>query len=139
MSCLLDGQPKFVRRIRDATFGLATFKPADYPDYPNSLDLWSLDRDCLESLLFHRHCGLISDPRWGDVDLVFSFAVYEAKGRSGDPREARRRACSAGAVHLDMLDNLAKKPGPAGGKGRPYQTAQSCNSQAFALTSFGAH
>ncbi|KJK63935.1 hypothetical protein P875_00064605 [Aspergillus parasiticus SU-1] len=139
VSCLLDGQPKFVRRIPDATFGLATFKPADYPDYPDSLDVWSLDRDRLESLLLHRHCGLISDPHWGDVDLVFPFAVYEAKGWSGDPREARRQACSAGAVYLDMLDNLAKKPGPAGGKGRPYQTAQSCNSQVFALTSFGAH
>ncbi|KAJ6142839.1 hypothetical protein N7471_002292 [Penicillium samsonianum] len=139
VSCLLDGQPKFVRRIPDATFGLATFKPADYPDYPDSLDVWSLDRDRLESLLLHRHCGLISDPHWGDVDLVFPFAVYEAKGWSGDPREARRQACSAGAVYLDMLDNLARKPGASGGIKRPYQTAQSCNNQVFALTSFGAH
>ncbi|KAJ5167275.1 uncharacterized protein N7482_006056 [Penicillium canariense] len=138
-SCLLDGQPKFIRRIPDATFGLATFQPTDYPDYPESLDAWDLDHDRLEALLLHRHCGLIADPHWGDTNLVFPFAVYEAKGWSGDPREARHQASSAGAVYLDMLDNLARKPGIAGGNNRPYQTAQSCNHQVFVLTSFGAH
>jgi hypothetical protein len=64
----------------------------------------------LEALLVHRHCGLISDPRWGDANLVFPFAVYEAKGWDGDPREARQQACSAGAAYLDMLEGLSKHP-----------------------------
>lgn len=49
MSCLLVGEPKFVKRIPDATFGLATFKPKDYQ---NILAEWDLDHDRLEALYF---------------------------------------------------------------------------------------
>ena len=136
VSCLLSGESKFIKRIPDATFGLATFQPKDYQ---NVLAEWDLDRDRLEALLLHRHCGLISDPRWGDTSLVFPFAVYEAKGWSGDAREARRQACSAGAVYLDMLDNLTRQPGKVGGRSGAYQTAQSRSSQVFVFTSYGAH
>ncbi|EIT80897.1 hypothetical protein Ao3042_02615 [Aspergillus oryzae 3.042] len=137
VSCLLVGEPKFIKRIPDATFGLATFKPKDYQ---NPLAEWNLDHDRLEALLLHRHCGLISDPRWGDADLAFPFAVYEAKGWSGDAREARRQGCSAGAVYLDMLDNLACQPGKAGKGKRAYQSAEArSNNQVFVFTSFGAH
>ena len=139
MSCLLDGQPKFIKRIPDATFGLATFQPQYYQSYPDSFNAWDLVHDRLEALLLHRHCGLISDPRWGFVNLVFPFAVYEAKGWRGDPREARQQACSAGAVYLDMLDRLARKPGINGEKAEAYQTSSSRNHQVFVFTSFGAH
>lgn len=125
-----------MKRIPDATFGLATFQPKDYQSV---LAEWDLDRDRLEALLLHRHCALISDPRWGDTSLVFPFAVYEAKGWSGDCREARRQACSAGAVYLDLLDNLTRQPGKTSKKGGAYQTAQSRSSQVFVYTSFGAH
>ncbi|KAE8325000.1 hypothetical protein BDV39DRAFT_194658 [Aspergillus sergii] len=137
VSCLLVGEPKFIKRIPDATFGLATFKPKDYQ---NPLAEWDLDHDRLEALLLHRHCGLISDPRWGDADLAFPFAVYEAKGWSGDAQEARRQGCSAGAVYLDMLDHLARQPGKAGNRKRAYQPAGGhSNNQVFVFTSFGAH
>ncbi|KAE8415700.1 hypothetical protein BDV36DRAFT_285156 [Aspergillus pseudocaelatus] len=137
VSCLLVGEPKFIKRIPDATFGLATFKPRDYQ---NPLAEWNLDHDRLEALLLHRHCGLISDPRWGDADLAFSFAVYEAKGWSGDAQEARRQGCSAGAVYLDMLDNLARQPGKASSKNRKYRSAGGrSNNQVFIFTFFGAH
>ncbi|KAB8214327.1 hypothetical protein BDV33DRAFT_196216 [Aspergillus novoparasiticus] len=137
VSCLLAGEPKFIKRIPDATFGLATFKPKDYQ---NPLAEWNLDHDRLEALLLHRHCGLISDPRWGDADLAFPFAVYEAKGWSGDAREARRQGCSAGAVYLDMLDHLARQPGKTGNRKRAYQPAGGrSNNQVFVFTSFGAH
>ncbi|KAK9641187.1 hypothetical protein HCH54_008939 [Aspergillus fumigatus] len=49
VSCLLVGEPKFVKRIPDATFGLATFKPKDYQ---NILAEWDLDHDRLEALYF---------------------------------------------------------------------------------------
>lgn len=136
MSCLLNGEPKLVKRIPDVTIGLATSQPQDYQ---NCLGEYELDRDRLEALLIHRNCGLISDPHWGDENLVFPFAVYEAKGWSGDPREARQQACSAGAVYLDMLDNLARQPySDETGPGE-YQTSRSVNSQVFVFTSFGAH
>ncbi|KAG2026542.1 hypothetical protein GB937_001322 [Aspergillus fischeri] len=137
VSCLLVGEPKLVKRIPDATFGLATFKPKDYQ---NILAEWDLDHDHLEALLLHRHCGLISDPRWGYADLAFPFAVYEAKGWGGDAREARQQGCSAGAVYLDMLDSLARQPGKVGEKNRVYQSTRSrSNNQVFVFTSFGAH
>lgn len=136
VSCVLAGEPKFIKRIPDATFGLATFKPTDYQ---NVLADWDLDRDRLEALLLHRHCGLISDPHWGDTDLAFPFAVYEAKGWSGDAQEARRQGCSAGAAYLDMLDSLVRKPGMVGKKNRVYQSAEIRNNQVFVFTSFGAH
>lgn len=42
---------------------------------------------------------------------MFPFTVYEAKGWGGDPREARRQACLAEAVYLDLLEVLTKRPG----------------------------
>ena len=135
-SCLLTGESKFIKRIPDATFGLATFQPSDYQ---NAVAEWDLDRDRLEALLLHRQCGLISDPRWGDTSLVFPFAAYEAKGWSGGARDARRQACSAGAAYLDLLDSLGRKPGNTGQQNGTYQTDQSRNSQVFVFTSFGAH
>lgn len=80
----------------------------------------------------------MADPKWGETDLVFPFAVYEAKGWSGDCREARRQACEGAVCYLDMLDNLARTPGAVGST-KPYQTATSHQYQVFALTSFGAH
>ncbi|KAF4450384.1 hypothetical protein F53441_6508 [Fusarium austroafricanum] len=136
VTCLLTGESKFIKRIPDATFGLATFKARDYQ---NAIAEWDLDRDRLEALCLHRYCGLHSDPSWGKASLVFPFAAYEAKGWSGDPREARRQACSAGAVYLDMLDRLTRVPGKPGQFDGAYQTEDSRNSQVFVFTSFGAH
>lgn len=93
----------------------------------------------MEALALHRHCGLLSDPRWGDSSLVFPFAVYEAKGWAGDAREARRQACSAAAAYLDLLDRLTEVPGLTGERSGAYQTKKSRNSQVFAFTSYGAH
>lgn len=72
------------------------------------------------------------------LTLVFPFAVYEAKGWSGDCRVARRQACIAATAYLDLLDDLARRPGPVDST-KPYQTATSHHYQVFALTSFGAH
>lgn len=138
VSCLLSGKKKLLLRRPDATFGLATFQPGDYQQ--SAVADWNLDHDRLEALLVHRHCGLISDPRWGDANLVFPFAVYEAKGWDGDPREARQQACAAGAVYLDMLERLSKRPGKAwDSSSNEDQTVGSRNSQVFVFTSFGAH
>ncbi|KAF8853629.1 hypothetical protein BDZ45DRAFT_657717 [Acephala macrosclerotiorum] len=133
--CTLTGESTVVNRIPDATFGLATFSDSTSGS-PVQTD--ELSRERLERLLLHRKCGLLGDPKWGESDLVFPFAVYEAKGWSGDCREARRQACQGGACYLDMLDNLARTPGPVG-SAKIYQTKKSHQYQVFALTSFGAH
>jgi len=133
--CTLTSESTVVTRIPDATFGLATFSDSTSGS-PVQTD--ELSRERLEKLLLHSKCGLLSDPKWGETDLVFPFAVYEAKGWSGDCREARRQACQAGACYLDMLDNLARTPGPVG-SAKVYQTKTSHQYQVFALTSFGAH
>jgi hypothetical protein len=133
--CKLTGASTVIQRIPDATFGLTTFSEYE-PDL--SVCATELRRTRLEKLLLHRKCGLLADPKWGETDLVFPFAVYEAKGWAGDYREARRQACLAGATYLDMLDDLARKPGPVGSV-KPYQTITSHYYQVFALTSFGAH
>jgi hypothetical protein len=133
--CTLTGVSTVVQRTPDATFGLATFSEYE-PDL--SVCTTELRRTRLEKLLLHNKCGLLADPKWGETDLVFPFAVYEAKGWVGDCREARRQACLAGATYLDMLDDLARKPGPVNSV-KPYQTITSHHYQVFALTSFGAH
>ena len=56
----------------------------------------------------------------------------------GDCRVARHQACVAAAAYLDLLDNLARWPGPVE-PAKPYQTPASHHYQVFALTSFGAH
>lgn len=99
---------------------------------------YELHQDRLQKLLLHPKCGLLSDPKWGSCDLIFPFAVYEAKGWSGDYREVRRQACFAAATYLDLLDDLARKPGPVGSL-KAYQVPNSHCYQKFALTSFGAH
>lgn len=132
----MTGKTSFAKRIPDASFGLATFRPKHYQ---NPVASFELDAERLQALSLHRLCGLISDPRCGESDLVFPFAVYEAKGWSGDLREARHQACAAGAAYLDMLDALARVPGPPDAEDRDYQFDESQNTQVFALTSFGAH
>jgi hypothetical protein len=89
--------------------------------------------------MFHRHSGLRADPRWGDTDLAFPFAVYEAKDWSGDYRSARHSACSAGAAYLDLLDALSRQPGKDGEINGYYQGPESRNTQVFALTSWGSY
>jgi hypothetical protein len=139
VSCLLNGNSKKIYRTPDATFGLATFKPKDYQ---NALACYELDHDRLHALLLHPDCELVSDPQLGNTNMAFPFAVYEAKGWSGDAREARHQACSAAAVYLDMLHNLGTSPT---GKiifpdfREPLYQKKGFKAQVFALTSFGAH
>jgi len=135
ITCHLTGTSTMVSRTPDATFGLATFSDGDA-----MLPAWTseLHRERLERLMLHPKYGLISDPKRLDIGLSFPFMVYEAKGWSGDCRVARQQACSAAAVYLDMLDDLARRPGQLGSP-RPYQTSTSHCYQVFALTSFGAY
>ena len=70
--------------------------------------------------------------------MVFPWAFYEAKGPAGDYREARHQACAAGERYLNMLDHLARVPGPPE-KSMLYQTERSHDFQVFVFTSYGSH
>src|SRR5687768_10992410 len=95
---------KIQYRIPDAVFGLTTFKKETYQTPPE------LEHNRLQALMAQPACALVSDPYLGRTNLVFPFAVYEAKGWAGDPRESRWQACTAGMVYLNLLDALARKP-----------------------------
>ncbi|PVH83821.1 hypothetical protein DL98DRAFT_454426 [Cadophora sp. DSE1049] len=149
ITCLLTGESTSTKRIPDATFGLSTYvstqcedhyTPCDYRHCPYRFPNWNatLQRDKLERLALHPKCGLLADPKWGENDMAFPFMVYEAKGWSGDYREARRQACLAAKTYLDMLDELCRVPGGVGSAG-DFQTDTSHDNQVFALTSYGAH
>lgn len=134
--CTLTGKRTFVRRTPDATFGIRTYNKGDLmiPELNSSV----FHCDKLERLLLHPKCGLVSDPKWGQNKMAFPWAVYEAKGWSGDCVEARRQACAAGERYLNMLDHLARVPGPPE-KSMLYQTERSHDFQVFVFTSFGSH
>jgi hypothetical protein len=134
----LTGKSTFAKRTPDATFGLSTFTDRDAQSPLQTVWTYDLNADRLKQLLYHPKYGLFSDPKRVETDLVFPFMVYEAKGWSGDCRSARRQACSAASFYLDMLDQLARQPGPLE-SARPYQTKTSHQYQVFVLTSFGAY
>ncbi|KAH7396561.1 hypothetical protein DE146DRAFT_657073 [Phaeosphaeria sp. MPI-PUGE-AT-0046c] len=136
VSATLTGECKTVKRIPDASIGLATFHPEHYQ---NAIASYELDSERLQALALHRDSSLISDPRIHESSLVYPFLVYEAKGWTGDAREARLQACAAGTAYLDMLDDLARRPGNAGKVEGAYQFHDGRSAQVFALTSFGAH
>ena len=75
----------------DLTLGLATYKD-DYTEYMKSI--WSgnperrprdpgyhefLVEQCLRDQMHCSHSGLLVDGWWGKANLIFPFAVYEAK------------------------------------------------------------
>ncbi|KAJ6786268.1 hypothetical protein PWT90_00808 [Aphanocladium album] len=129
-TCLLSDEENVAKRIPDLTVGLAVTE---------NIKDECLHPAALERIMLHRHCGLVSDPSRKEPNLAFPFAVYEAKGYDGDPREARLQACTAGAAYLDLLDALALEPGKAGPTAAAYQEGYNHNAQVFALTSFGPH
>jgi hypothetical protein len=135
-TCKLTDDHILNERIPDAVFGMATFTDnnADLPCWT-----YDLDRTRLEQLMLHPNYGMAADPKRDDsIGLAFPFMVYEAKGWRGSCREARRQACVAATFYLDMLDQLARVPGPVDAP-RVYQTRTSHHYQVFALTSFGAY
>ena len=73
----LTGESILVQRTPDATLGLATFLERDVE---NPVLASELLRGKLEKLLLLRKCELLTDPKWGETNLAFPFAVYEAKG-----------------------------------------------------------
>lgn len=88
----------------------------------------------LRSLLSNPECGLVVDGLWGETELLFPFAVYEAKkGIHTSGEEAEKQVFHAFKTYLAMLDDLARNPDDI----NQYQTEESSRFQMFAFTSSG--
>ncbi|KAI1853511.1 hypothetical protein JX265_004159 [Neoarthrinium moseri] len=88
----------------------------------------------LTAMMHDHNCGLVVDGLWGRADLVFPFAVYEAKKRASSFPEAEEQVYDACKMYLAMLDDLARNPDNVA----KYQTEESSKHQLFAFVSCGS-
>lgn len=132
-------------KIPDATIGLVSYDDYDLErgyicdvegcedDHSSMQPDENLSKEALHSMMHDRQCGLIVDGVWGKTNLVFPFAVYEAKKRAGSYEEAEGQIYHACRTYLAMLDDLARNPDDI----EKYQTEDSNKYQFFAFTSCG--
>jgi hypothetical protein len=75
------------------------------------------------------------DPKWGEVDCIFPWAVYEAKAAATTKlhEEAKEQIFLAAQVYLGMLDDLARNPYDL----QYYQNSDSKEYQVFLTTACG--
>ncbi|QYT02929.1 hypothetical protein H0G86_009911 [Trichoderma simmonsii] len=141
-----DGKKIVKTRTPDATFGLATYDPKTLhlnrqsmatgyqADYINKELDERLSQDRLKSMTNNLNCSLVVDGSWGNANIVFPFAVYEAKKREADYRNAKQQIQHACQIYLSMLDDLARNPDNVA----KYQSANSSHCQMFAFVSYGS-
>ncbi|KAF2124637.1 hypothetical protein P153DRAFT_252837, partial [Dothidotthia symphoricarpi CBS 119687] len=129
------------RRIPDATMGLRSYDSLESLDHPCKVD--HKNKKSHESLLKKRlraqmrdpDSGLIVDGIWGESNLLFPFAVYEAKKRATTWEQAENQIQHACLSYLAMLDDLARDPTDV----TRYQSQESDGYQVFAFTSCGSY
>ncbi|KAG7293521.1 hypothetical protein NEMBOFW57_003573 [Staphylotrichum longicolle] len=86
-------------------------------------------------MMHNPKCGLVVDGAWGKTDLVFPYAVYEAKKRGDGYDEAKQQIYHACRTYLAMLDDLVRDPDNVA----EYQTEDSKKYQLFAFMSCGSY
>jgi hypothetical protein len=79
--------------------------------------------------------GLIVDGEWGKTDILFPFAVYEAKKRTTTYDHAKSQIYHACKSYLGMMDDLARDPTDVS----KYQSKESEHHQIFAFISCGSY
>ncbi|KAF7555567.1 hypothetical protein G7Z17_g2048 [Cylindrodendrum hubeiense] len=109
-------------KIPDATMGLKSYgefflKRGSTCDDPNCSKDHSakqpderLSKRKLIAMMGNPKCGLIVDGVWGETDLIFPFAVYEAKKRARSFEAAEEQIYHACSTYLAMLDDLTRNP-----------------------------
>jgi len=133
------------KRYPDITFGLATVWDAAVQhqikhkngeiscDQHHTRAHPSLTKERIHKQLFHRRCGLIVDPRWGSVDLIFPWAIFEAKKSTVPLVDAEDQLHEGTSVYLGMLDDLARDPNAPD----KYQDSRGNGPQLFAFACSG--
>lgn len=103
-------------RIPDATMGLVAYDDWDFghgyvctlpdckDDHSTKQPDKRLSQDRLRDMMHNPKCSLVVDGVWGKTDLVFPFAVYEAKKRSASYEDAKDQIYHACKTYLAMLD-----------------------------------
>ncbi|KAF4456893.1 hypothetical protein F53441_1104 [Fusarium austroafricanum] len=134
-------------KIPDATIGLVSYdngflEQGYICNNPNRKDNHSaqepderLPEELLAAMMNNHKCGLVVDGVWGKTDLLFPFAVYEAKKRAHSYAAAEEQIYRACRTYLAMLDDLARNPDNIS----EYQSEDSKRYQLFAFTSCGAY
>lgn len=136
------------RRIPDATIGLKSYddsflnngytccvgqcQEASHSTFQPDKRLSETD---LRRMMYDPECSLIVDGVWGKTDLLFPFAVYEAKRKAESYKQAEGQIYHACKTYLAMLDDLARNPDNI----TEYQTEESSNYQLFAFASCGPY
>jgi hypothetical protein len=106
----------------DQTFVLSTYHNEDW-DYQCGLRRTQskcqyrrihpcFDKFRLELFARLGQVNLLVDPKWGEVDFIFSWVDYEAKAAATTKLhgEAKQQGFLAAQVYLGMLDDLARNP-----------------------------
>lgn len=134
-------------RIPDATLGLRAYDDYDLKrgyvcevpdckeDHSSKQPDKRLSQDRLKAMMHNHECALVVDGVWGKTDLIFPFAVYEAKKRPTSYEAAENQIYHACKTYLAMLDDLARNPDEVD----EYQTEESDKYQLFAFTSCGSY
>jgi hypothetical protein len=142
-----NGKGVVKKRIPDATIGLKSYSdfflkhgyvcsaPDCEDDHSTMQPDKRLSEDDLDAMMHDPECGLVVDGVWGKTELLFPFAVYEAKKRVKHYQQAEGQIYHACMTYLAMLDDLARNPNNVA----EYQTEESSNYQLFAFASCGPY
>jgi hypothetical protein len=137
------GEKSIKHRIPDATMGLRSNDDFDmvhsFPchvrdcdeDHTSMQPHRALYQDRLVAQMSNQECGLIVDGIWGRTDILFPFAVYEAKKRAASYESAQEQVYHSCRAYLAMLDDLVRDPANPS----QYQSKDSGNYQLFAFIS----
>lgn len=135
------------KRIPDATIGLKSYDdfflklgyecslPECEDDHSTMQPDKRLSEHDLRRMMHDPECGLVVDGDWGKTQLLFPFAVYEAKKKVTSYQQAEEQIYHACRTYLAMLDDLARNPNNVA----EYQTKESTKFQVFGFVSCGAY
>ncbi|KFZ24152.1 hypothetical protein V502_01364 [Pseudogymnoascus sp. VKM F-4520 (FW-2644)] len=141
------GKETVKKRIPDATIGLKSYNEfhlrrgyicsvTDCTDDHSTIQPDDrLSEENLQAMMHNPECGLIVDGVWGKTELLFPFAVYEAKKTAQLHQQAEDQIYHACRTYLAMLDDLARNPDNVA----EYQTKESSKYQLFAFASCGSY
>lgn len=133
------------RKIPDATIGLRAYSELDIEtgfrcelkdckdDHSALAPHPALAKEDILEMMNEPECGLVVDGIWGKADIIFPWAVYEAKKRAISYDQSEAQIYHALRVYMGILDDLARDPNYVG----RYQTPNSDQYQIFGFTSNG--
>ncbi|KAH8648176.1 hypothetical protein BGZ60DRAFT_437732 [Tricladium varicosporioides] len=139
------GNVSVKKRIPDATLGLRAYSESQLKkgfectaegctiDHSIMNPHEALSQQKLLNMTNQRQSGLVVDGVWGKADIIFPWAIYEAKKTHAGMQKAEDQIYHACKTYLAMLDDLARDPEDV----TQYQSEESKRFQMFCFTSSG--